>query len=73
MKVVRPSGKVTWKEVLTLNEVNRVTIHHGFGCIIDEGEEGMPLDKIFKNIGRIEFTNDLDQGYPVVLLHAIKE
>jgi hypothetical protein len=40
-------NKVVWRECVSMNNQNRITIHHGLGCIIDEGEHGKLPTEVF--------------------------
>lgn len=59
VKVFNNKGELRWRERVTVNSNNYITFHHGFGCLIDEGEEGKPIDSIFKGQFTEEWTNEV--------------
>lgn len=72
-KVIHPTGEITWREGMTINAENRVVIHHIFGGICNEGPDGQPFNKVFRNVSHVDFTGRLQPFRPGEKLEEVVE
>lgn len=44
-------------ELVWVNAQNRITAHHGFGGLIDEGPDGAAFENVFSYVRQVEWTD----------------